>query len=113
VDMLASVVEQGGGTKAKVVGYHMAGKSGTARKIKEGVYQKDSHIAVFAGVAPASNPQFAIVVMIDDPKAESTVYYGGQVAAPVFSKIAAGALRIFNIPPDINDSRGLRVAHHD
>lgn len=113
VDMLASVVEQGGGSKAKVVGYHMAGKSGTARKIKDGVYQKDSHIAVFAGVAPASNPQFAIVVMIDDPKAEKAVYYGGQVAAPVFSKIAAGALRIFNIPPDVNDSRGLRVAHHD
>lgn len=113
VDMLAGVVEQGGGTQAKVLGYHMAGKSGTARKISQGVYQKDSHVAVFAGVAPASNPQFAIVVMVDDPKAEKGVYYGGQVAAPVFSRIAAGALRLFNIPPDIYDSSELRVAQHD
>lgn len=113
VDMLQGVVEQGTGSQAKVVGYNMAGKSGTARKISQGVYQKNSHIAVFAGLAPASNPQFAIVVMIDDPKAEKSVYYGGQVAAPVFSKIAAGALRLFNVPPDINGASELRVAQHD
>lgn len=112
VDMLMAVVEQGTGTQAKVMGYCMAGKSGTARKISQGVYQKDSHVAVFAGVAPALNPRFAIVVMVDDPKAEKGVYYGGQVAAPVFSKIAAGALRIFNVPPDIRDSEELRVAQH-
>lgn len=110
VDMLASNVDAGGGTNAKVLGYRIAGKSGTSRKISQGVYQKDRHIAVFAGVAPASNPQFAIVVMVDDPKAKGSVYYGGQVAAPVFSKIAAGALRLFNIPSDTDDARSLRVA---
>jgi cell division protein FtsI (penicillin-binding protein 3) len=95
------------------LGYRTAGKSGTARKICNGVYQKDKHVAVFAGVVPASNPQFAIVVVVDDPKAEGSVYYGGQVAAPVFSKIAAGALRLFNVPPDIHEARSLRVAQHD
>ena len=89
----------GSGKKAKVVGYHTAGKTGTARKLSaQGRYLEDSHIAVFAGVVPASNPRFAIVVMIDDPK--HGLYYGGQVAAPLFAKIASGAVRLFNIAPD-------------
>lgn len=113
VDMLAEVVDTGGGTNAKVIGYRTAGKSGTARKISNGVYQKDKHVAVFAGVVPAANPQFAIVVVVDDPQAKDSVYYGSQVAAPVFAKIAAGALRLFNVPPDIQDPRSLRVAKHD
>ncbi len=108
VDMLEGVVKQGGGTAAKVVGYHTAGKTGTARKVGQGGYQKNNHMAFFAGLAPASNPQFAIVVMIDDP--QGALYYGSQIAAPVFSKIASGALRLFNVPPDIMDSQGLRVA---
>ena len=65
-------------------------------------------MAVFAGLAPASEPRFAIVVMVDDPKAN--LYYGSQLAAPLFSKIAAGALRLFNIPPDMIDRSELRVA---
>lgn len=109
LDMLTSVVEEGSGRKAKVIGYKTAGKTGTARKVSsQGGYQKDSHVALFAGLAPASNPRFAIVVMIDDPKGEA--YYGSQLAAPVFSKIASGALRLFNIPPDIFDRHELRVA---
>jgi len=109
VKMLSSIVEQGGGAKAKVVGYHTAGKTGTARKVAAtGGYDKDRHVAVFAGLAPASNPRFAIVVMVDDPKTE--LYYGSQLAAPLFSKIAAGALRLFNVPPDMIDNQGLRVA---
>lgn len=119
VDMLSRVVEEGSGKKAKVMGYHTAGKTGTARKVaKGGGYLKDRHVAVFAGLAPASNPRFSIVVMIDDPQGE--LYYGSQIAAPVFSKIAAGALRLFNIPPDMIDNQNLRVAqmgdntsHHD
>jgi len=99
VDMLEAVVMNGSGKKAKVVGYHTAGKTGTARKLSaQGRYLEDSHIAVFAGVVPASNPRFAIVVMIDDPK--HGLYYGGQVAAPLFAKIASGAVRLFNIAPD-------------
>jgi len=98
VDMLESVIELGT-LKAKVLGYHTAGKSGTARKAGKHGYQADGgHVAVFAGLAPARKPKFAIAVFIDEPRAG--VYYGGQVAAPVFSKIAAGALRLFNVPPD-------------
>lgn len=109
LNMLSGVVEQGGSIKAKVVGYHTAGKTGTVRKVAlSRGYQADRHVAVFAGLAPASNPQFAIVIVIDDPKTD--LYYGSQLAAPVFSKIAAGALRVFNIPPDMFDNQELRVA---
>jgi cell division protein FtsI (penicillin-binding protein 3) len=108
VDMLATVVEQGSGAKAKVVGYRTAGKTGTVRKISaSGAYTNEKHVSVFAGLAPASHPRFAIVVVVDDPKG---VYYGSQVTAPIFSKIAAGALRLFNIPPDMIDNQNLRVA---
>jgi len=103
VDMLAGVVNNGSGGKAKVVGYKLAGKTGTARKLSaQGRYLENSHIALFAGLVPASNPRFAIVVMIDDPK--KGLYYGGQVAAPLFSKIASGAVRLFNIAPDELDT---------
>jgi len=112
VDMLTGVVVQGSGVKAQVAGYQTAGKTGTAQKIdKAGGYLKDSHVAVFAGLAPASDPQFAIVVVVDEPKGQE--YYGSQVAAPVFSRIAAGALRLFNIPPDVVDFQNLRVAQFD
>lgn len=109
LDMLTTVVQQGSGKRAQVVGYQTAGKTGTPRKINQnGEYQEDSHVAVFAGLAPASHPRFAIVIMIDDPKGNQ--YYGSQIAAPVFSKVAAGALRLFNIPPDMIDRSNLRVA---
>lgn len=109
LDMLAKVVTQGSGKKAQVVGYRTAGKTGTARKISQsGGYKSDSHVAVFAGLAPVSHPRFAIVVMIDDPK--GTQYYGSQIAAPVFAKIAASALRLHNIPSDLVESQDLRVA---
>lgn len=109
MDMLLGIVDHGGGAKAKVVGYRTAGKTGTSRKLAaSGGYDKHSHVAVFAGLAPASHPRFAIVVVVDDPKAG--LYYGSQVAAPLFSKIAAGALRLFNVPPDMVDNQKLRVA---
>jgi len=109
MDMLSGIVEEGGGAKAKVVGYRTAGKTGTSRKLAAGGgYNKHSHVAVFAGLAPASHPRFAIVVVVDDPTAG--LYYGSQVAAPLFSKIAAGALRLFNVPPDMIENQKLRVA---
>lgn len=109
VDMLTAVVEQGSGRKAQVLGYQTAGKTGTTRKLNPaGGYLEDNHVAIFAGLAPATRPRFAIVVVIDDPKGK--LYYGSQLAAPVFSKIAAGALRLFNIPPDVIDNEHLRVA---
>lgn len=109
VDMLAMVVTQGSGVKAQVAGYQTAGKTGTARKVSaNGGYESDRHVAVFAGLAPASHPRFAITIVIDDPK--GALYYGSQVAAPVFSKIAAGALRLFNVRPDVMENRDLHVA---
>jgi cell division protein FtsI (penicillin-binding protein 3) len=109
LDMLVGIVKEGSGTKAQVLGYQVGGKTGTTRKLNPaGGYDENSHVAVFAGLAPASHPRFAIVVMIDDPKGEQ--YYGSQVAAPVFSKIAASALRLYNLPLDLIDVDNIRVA---
>lgn len=112
VQMLAGVVTAGSGVKAQVQGYQIAGKTGTAQKVSpQGGYQKNSHVAVFAGLAPASDPRFAIVVMIDDPKGAE--YYGSQVAAPVFSKIAQQALRLYHIPFDLKESEDFRIAQRE
>lgn len=99
--MLQAVVEEegGGGARARVPGYHVGGKSGTAKKVADtGGYAKDAYRSFFAGVAPVSDPRIAIVVMVDEPSEGS--YYGGLVAAPVFGKVAARALRLMNIAPD-------------
>ena len=98
--MLEAVVEKGGtGPRAAVKGYRIAGKTGTAEILSDqGEYRSDAHRSLFSGVAPASDPRLAIVVMVDDPKGKE--YYGGVVAAPVFAKIMKGALRMYNIAPD-------------
>lgn len=99
--MLQAVVEEagGGGSRARVPGYHVAGKSGTAKKVSgTGGYTKDAYRAFFAGLAPVSNPRIAVVVVVDEPSEGG--YYGGLVAAPVFGKVAARALRLMNITPD-------------
>jgi cell division protein FtsI (penicillin-binding protein 3) len=97
--MMEEVVKRGGtGTKAQVMGYRVAGKTGTAHKSQGGGYAEDKYVAVFAGMAPASNPRLALVVMIDEPTGDS--YYGGQVAGPVFAAIMDEALRTMNVPPD-------------
>lgn len=99
--MLQSVVEEdgGGGARAKVPGYHVGGKSGTAKKISgTGGYTQSAYRAFFAGVAPVSNPRIAIVVVVDEPSEGG--YFGGLVAAPVFGKVAARALRLMNVAPD-------------
>jgi cell division protein FtsI (penicillin-binding protein 3) len=108
--MLERVVEKGGtGTRAAVPGYRIAGKTGTAKKAGVGGYVEDSYLALFAGIAPASNPRLAMVVMIDEPRGEK--YGGGAVAAPVFSKVMAGALRMLDIPPDnVQPGAGQRLA---
>lgn len=84
--MLERVVSQGGGTQASVRGYRFAGKTGTAEKLKlnGSGYEKDHYIASFAGFGPVEAPQIAALVVIDDPDG---IYYGGQVAAPVFREI--------------------------
>ena len=108
--MLETVVKkQGSGTQGAVPGYRVAGKTGTVKKFGGGGYVEDSFLALFAGIAPASDPRLAMVVIIDEPRGEK--YYGGAVAAPVFSKIMAGALRMMDIPPD-NLPDNLKLAAH-
>jgi len=108
--MMELVVEkEGTGMRAAVPGYRVAGKTGTVKKSGVGGYVEDSYIALFAGMAPASDPRLVMVVMIDEPRGEK--YYGGIVAAPVFSKVMAGAMRTLNVPPDnLNSMPGQRLA---
>lgn len=97
--MLESVVsEEGTGKLARVEGYRIAGKTGTVHRSSKGGYADDRYVALFAGIAPASRPRLAMVVVIEDPRLD--IYHGGQVAAPVFAKVMTGALRLMNIAPD-------------
>lgn len=102
IAMLETVVSPDGtGHRAAVRGYRVAGKTGTTRKFASGGYSEDLYTAVFAGIVPTSNPRLAAVIVVDEPGTDA--YYGGQVAAPVFAKVMAGALRILAIPPDAAD----------
>lgn len=102
--MLEEVVRPGGtGTKAAVTGYRIAGKTGTAWKFAAGGYSKDKYISIFAGLAPASNPRLAAVVVIDEPTGE--LYYGSDVAAPVFADVMSESLRLLAVPPDALPAR--------
>jgi cell division protein FtsI (penicillin-binding protein 3) len=99
IEMLETVVADGGtGTRAAVTGYRVAGKTGTSWKADAGGYSEDRYVSVFAGLAPATAPRLAIVVMIDEPSAGK--FYGGDVAAPVFSSVMAGTLRLLALAPD-------------
>ena len=98
-DMLETVVQPGGtALKAQIPGYRVAGKTGTAHKIGSHGYEEDKYVASFVGMAPASNPRLIMAVMIDEPS--NGEYYGGSVAAPVFSKVMADALRMLGVPQD-------------
>ncbi|SEG70821.1 peptidoglycan D,D-transpeptidase FtsI family protein [Marinobacterium lutimaris] len=97
--MMETVIsDQGTGRRAAVDGYRVAGKTGTAHKASGGGYAADRYFSVFSGIVPVSNPRIIMAVMIDNPKGQE--YFGGAVAAPVFSRIATGALRLLNVPPD-------------
>jgi cell division protein FtsI (penicillin-binding protein 3) len=101
--MMETVVNKGGtGQQASVEGYRIAGKTGTARKAVAGGYG-DDYTVFFAGIAPVSNPKIAMVVFVDEPASEN--YYGGQVAAPVFAKVASDTLRLLNIKPDQKNNK--------
>ncbi|MCT8776162.1 cell division protein FtsI [Glaesserella parasuis] len=98
VHMMESVAAKGeGGARAAVDGYRVAIKTGTARKLEKGKYV-EKHIAYTAGIAPASDPRFALVVLINEPKAGA--YYGGAISAPLFSSIMTYTLKARNIKPD-------------
>jgi cell division protein FtsI (penicillin-binding protein 3) len=97
--MLESVVDEHV-QKAKVAGYRVGGKTGTSFKAVAGGYGND-YVGLFAGVAPISDPKVVVVVVINDPGGD--LYHGGEVAAPVFSRVMKGALRVLNVVPDVNE----------
>lgn len=101
--MMQTVTEPGGtATQAAILGYHVAGKTGTARKFSNGGYSR-RYLAFFAGLVPAQRPRFSMAVVIDDPD-PARGYYGGQVSAPVFKSVMEGALRLMDVPPDDIDT---------
>ncbi len=99
IGLMEHVVAPGGtGVRAAVVGFRVSGKTGTAWKAYAGGYSTDHYLAVFAGVVPATHPKLATVIIIDDPGGH--LHQAADVAAPVFSSIMSGALRLMDIPPD-------------
>lgn len=108
LEMMESVVLDGGsGTKAHVPGYRVAGKTGTSRKAVAGGYGEE-YINIFAGIAPVSNPQLAVVILINEPRGD--LYYAGDTAAPVFSQVVSGTLQMLNVPPDDRNVSSLVAA---
>lgn len=106
-DMLERVIsKEGTAYQARVEGYRVAGKTGTVKKASaSGGYTRDKYLSVFVGMAPASNPRFVIAVVVDEPTTGQ--YYGGLVAAPAFSRVMAGILRIYGVEPDGMDTMPL------
>jgi cell division protein FtsI (penicillin-binding protein 3) len=110
--MLEQVVtREGTALKAAIPGFRVAGKTGTVKKSGVGGYSSSRYLSVFAGMAPVSKPRLVMVVMIDEPSAGE--YYGGAVAAPVFSRVMEGALRLLNIAPDQGDIMPILAAQQD
>ncbi|MBX9675886.1 MAG: penicillin-binding protein 2 [Methylotenera sp.] len=93
-----AVLPGGTALRAQVAGYRVGGKTGTAHKLGKAGYEKDKYVGSFVGMAPASNPRLIMAVMIDEPT--NGEYYGGTVAAPVFSAVMADALRMLAVPQD-------------
>lgn len=99
LSMMEKVVQLGGtAQKAAVENYTVAGKTGTVKQATKGGYAEGRYLSLFAGVIPASDPRLAMVVIVDDPQGDK--YYGGLIAAPVFSEVMAGAMRLLNVAPD-------------
>jgi len=97
--MLEAATQPGGtAPRARVMGWRVAGKTGTAHKLEGGVYAANKYVSSFVGFAPVSAPRLVVAVMIDEPSAGQ--YYGGAVAAPVFAQVVQGALRLLEVPHD-------------
>ncbi|MGE3274584.1 MAG: penicillin-binding protein [Vicinamibacterales bacterium] len=109
--IMEEVVEKGTATLAKVPGFRVAGKTGTAAKLVNGRYSKSDYNASFVGFVPARNPEFTIIVVIDSPHAKG--YYGGGVAGPIFQRIATAALRQHGVAPTLNPAPPVVVARHE
>ena len=98
--IMEAVVEEGTGRSARIPGFTVAGKTGTARKVIDGHYSSSWYNASFVGFAPSSDPAIAIIIVIDSPRVKG--YYGGTVSAPIFQRIAVSALRHLAIAPTVN-----------
>ncbi len=110
-NLMMSVTEPGGtGTAGAVPGFHVAAKTGTARKLVNGRYADNKHLASFVGFAPAENPRVIVAVAVDEPS--SNGYYGGTVAGPVFKGITAGSLNILGVAPttDLNHTTTIHAS---
>ena len=104
--MMMDTVKRGGtATRVKVAGYTVAGKTGTALKVKNGKYSRDV-VASFVGIVPATDPRFVVAVMVDEPRKGR---YGGTVAGPVFNTVAQAALRTFQVPADDSDEQSQKT----
>jgi len=100
----------GTGGAARVRHFRVAGKTGTVHKLGDSGYAKE-YLSFFAGFAPATRPRLAMVVMIDEPTRGG--HFGGEIAAPVFGRVMADALRLLNIPPDAPEIPQRHIARHD
>jgi cell division protein FtsI (penicillin-binding protein 3) len=100
VSQMLEMATQSGGTAplARVAGYRVAGKTGTAHKLIDGKYARNRYVSSFVGFAPVSSPRLIVAVVLDEPSAGK--YFGGAVAAPVFSQVMTTALRLLNVPHD-------------
>ncbi|MBL8311416.1 MAG: penicillin-binding protein 2 [Burkholderiales bacterium] len=93
-----ATAKEGTAPQSQVPGYRVAGKTGTAKKLAGAVYSEGRYVASFVGLAPVSNPRYIVAVMVDEPG--TGVYYGGLVAAPIFSSIMGQTLRLMEVPYD-------------
>jgi cell division protein FtsI/penicillin-binding protein 2 len=112
VKAMKTVVQAGTADKAKLENYTVAGKTGTAEKPVHGQYTKEKYYASFIGFFPADDPELLIAVSVDEPS-KRTGYYGGQVAAPVFKRIAERTANFLNIKPDIQPAKPNEVMASD
>ena len=110
LNMLEMVTgEEGSAKRAAVPGYRVGAKTGTAKKAAAGGYS-DEYIAMTAGLAPISNPRLAMVVVVNEPQGDK--YYGGAIAAPIFSEVMESALQILNVPPDAGTGEQLNIVNN-
>lgn len=106
--IMEAVVAEGTATAARIDGYTVAGKTGTAAKLENGRYSKSNYNASFVGFAPSRNPAVTVLVVIDSPHGKG--YYGGSVAAPIFKRVTEAALRHLGVPPNVNTGGRVLVA---
>ncbi len=108
-EILVRAVENGTGKRARIPGYKVAGKTGTAQKVVDGTYSHTKFVSSFVGYVPAHKPEIAVLVVVDEPSGKPHECYGGRVAGPVFREIAVQTLRYLGIAPDGSETRFVRT----